>query len=131
MARPPQHLLLHQSMSTVSSRQAAAWPVIAPPIAPREDRQIHQLGRVRVDAYAWMKFIPPVGTRTLDTLPPRLRQHLQAEMEYAQSVLQPLRADAAELYQRMASRAAGSSAPGPASVDGWQYGSELPVGRAF
>lgn len=113
-------------MSTASSRQfACSWPEITPPTAPREDQKVRQLGRMRVDAYAWMKFIPPTGSRTLDTLPARLRKHLDAEAEYAQNILDPLKADAACLYQRMASRAAGFSEPLPASSDGWHYGSEL------
>lgn len=107
-----------------------AWPDATPPTAPREDHEIRQLGRVRVDSYAWMKFIPASGSRTLDTLPPRLRDHLQAEMQYAQDILHPLAADADEFYQRMADKAPEISEPLPVSSGGWHYDFRLPAGRA-
>ena len=108
-------------MSPASSRAAACWPDVTPPVAPRETHEIVQLGRKRIDAYAWMKFIPASGSRTLDGLPPRLREHLKAEMAYAQKVLNPLSADAEHLYQRMAARTREVSEPLPASCAGWRY----------
>ena len=36
-----------------------------------------------------MKFIPPQGSRRLETLPPMLRAHLTAEMDYAEAMLAP------------------------------------------
>lgn len=118
-------------MSSVSSSgPTVAWTEIDPPLAPREDHEIRQLERTRVDAYAWMKFIPSSGSRTLDGLPARLREHLQAEMRYARAVLAPLAADAARLRERMAQRAAGECEPLPASAKGWRYDFALPVGRA-
>lgn len=118
-------------MSSVPcSGPTAAWPDIVPPLAPREDREIHQLGRMRVDSYAWMKFVPPSGSRTLDGLPARLRAHLEAEMRYAQDVLSPLAADARYFQERMIERASGFSAPLPMSSRGWRYESRLPEGGA-
>src|SRR5690606_36249270 len=82
-----------------------AWPDAKIPVAPRESHEIQQLGRHRVDDYAWMKFIPPTGTRTLETLPPRLRAHLTAEMAYADEILQPLAADIRWFQDRLAAGA--------------------------
>ncbi|NYT22924.1 S9 family peptidase [Alcaligenaceae bacterium] len=113
-----------------SSGPTAAWPEIAPPVAPREDREIHQLGRVRVDSFAWMKFIPPSGSRTLESLPARLREHLEAEMQYARGVLDPLAADIRYFRERMEERAAGFSEPLPMSSQGWRYDFRLPAGQA-
>lgn len=103
---------------------------MTPPTAPREDLEIRQLGRTRVDAYAWMRFIPPTGSRTLDVLPARLREHLEAEMEYARGMLHPLAADAGCFYERMTTRASGFSEPLPASSQGWHYDFTLPAGHA-
>lgn len=119
-------------LPTMSSRpsadSSAAWPEVPVPVAPRQDHEIHQLGRHRSDAYAWMKFIPPSGTRTLGNLPPPLREHLEAEMQYADAVLQPLAGDAAALRERMAARAPEIREPQPAAQAGWCYGSRLSAG---
>lgn len=112
-----------------SSQFPADWPEIIPPDAPRENLEIQQLGRTRVDAYAWMKFIPLTGSRTLEVLPARLRKHLEAEMEYARVTLAPLAADAGRLHDRMTERAASSSEPLAASSQHWHYDSKLPAGH--
>ena len=118
-------------MSNVSStRSTPGWPDVAPPVAPREDREIQQLGRTRVDAYAWMRFIPTSGTRTLEELPPRLREHLEAEMRYADEILAPLAPDVDRFYERMAAMVPEVVAPLPLSARGWRYDFRLPAGRA-
>ena len=99
------------------------------PVAPREHHEIHQLGRVRVDAYAWMKHIPASGTRTLGTLPDRLRDHLEAEMRYADEVLRPLAADAAAFHERMSRRVAEIDEPLLRSTGRWRYENSVPPGR--
>lgn len=88
------------------------------------------MGRVRVDPYAWMKFIPPSGSRTLDLLPPGLRGHIEAEMQYAQDILRPLTADVEHFYECMMQRASGFSVSLPASSRGWHYDFTLPAGHA-
>ncbi len=99
-----------------------AWPDLPAPQAPQHDHTIEQLGRTRHDPYAWMAYVPPTGTRTVAGLPDALRQHLQAEMDYAQAVLQPLAADAAQLSQRLAARAPELQTLEPALSTGWRYG---------
>ena len=70
-----------------------------------------------------MKYLPATGTRTMDNLPPRLQQHLQAERDYAQQMLAPLDAAADAFYQAMAGHVrSGVQAP-LARGDGWAYDS--------
>lgn len=122
----PFHFFMSEALFPVSDDR---WPAITPPTAPLEDHEIRQLGRTRVDSYAWMKFIPATGTRTLESLPERLRGHLEAEMRYAREMLSPLSADARALRERMARSAPGVDEPPPAS-GGWRYDFSLPAGRS-
>ncbi len=103
---------------------------VLPPKAPRQSQEITQIGRTRMDAYAWMKYIPPSGSRTLDGLPPALRIHLQSEMAYATEVLGPLHADIQWFLDRLTDRAPTSNAPPRPSMaaNSWRYTSELPTG---
>ena len=113
-------------MSRTSS-PAGRWPDIAPPVAPRVHHEIHQLGRTRIDPYAWLKFIPEAGTRDLDTLPEPLRSHLTAEMQYARQMLEPLKADVDHFYESLMARAPQGAPPPPPASSGWQYESRLSV----
>lgn len=107
----------------------APWPTGAAPQAPRQAHEITQLGRSRSDPYAWMQYVPPIGSRHMDGLPDALRAHLQAEMDYAQAALQPLAADAALLRQRLAARDPEVHALEPASSTGWRYGTTRTPGH--
>ncbi|QIL73754.1 S9 family peptidase (plasmid) [Diaphorobacter sp. HDW4B] len=104
------------------------WPDVSAPVAPREDKFIEQLGRMRNDAYAWMKFVPETGTRTLENLPPRLRDHLQAERSYAQHMLEPLDAAADVFYRSMLGHALHSERAPAAALSGWAYTVEQSAG---
>ncbi|MCG2842628.1 prolyl oligopeptidase family serine peptidase [Sandaracinobacter sp. RS1-74] len=106
------------------------WPGIAAPEAPRLDHEIVQLGRQRNDPYAWMKFIPESGSRTMEGLPPRLRAHLQAEMAYAEAMLRPLAPLAADFNARMHALAPEIDIPLPVSSRGWRYSFRIPAGGA-
>jgi oligopeptidase B len=119
-----------QRASGAWARSPAGWPKITPPGAPRVDNWIDQLGRRRNDAYAWMKYIPPTGTRSLDTLPPMLRTHLTAEMQYASAVLAPLKPAKQQFFDRMMARVPADAAPPPLATEGWRYGSRLVAGTA-
>ncbi len=109
---------------------ARPWPDIRPPQATRKDHPIHQLGRSRNDPYAWMRFIPPSGSRTLEQLPEPLRAHLEDEMRYAREILHPLAPDMAWYRQRLADRAPEISEPLPATSQGWHYHFRLPSGQS-
>ena len=109
------------SLSSARPGQTPGWPDVSPPEAPRESHEIRQLGRVRNDVYAWMRFIPASGTRTLDTLPYRLRDHLLAEMRYAREVLQPLDPNVRWFLDRLTAGAPQGREPAPDACEGWRY----------
>ncbi|HLV29913.1 MAG TPA: prolyl oligopeptidase family serine peptidase [Burkholderiaceae bacterium] len=111
------------------SPPADHWPDIPAPVAPRVDHEIRQLGRVRNDPYAWMRFTPDSGTRTLEGLPEPLRRHLTAEMQYAEQMLAPLAADRDALRRHMADKVAETGAPPPAASNGWAYDAQRPAGH--
>ena len=103
------------------------WPPLSAPQAPCEDHWIAQLGRTRNDAFAWMKYVPATGTRTMENLPPRLQQHLQAEGHYAQQMLAPLDGLADAFYRAMSSHVRSAAQPPKPQIDGWSYSSEGPL----
>src|SRR5690606_12405809 len=118
------------SMTPPSSSRSAAWPAIAPPIAPQVEHEILQLGRRRVDLYDWMRFTPSSGSRELGALPPLLDEYLQAEMAYAQGMLAPLSARVAQFHQAMLKRVPSSPTPPPSATQGWTYHASRPAGHA-
>lgn len=105
-----------------------AWPSVPAPQAKRTDHFIEQLGRTRNDPYAWMKYIPRSGTRSLDTLPAPLHAHLAAEMAYADDLLSPLMPLAAQYKALMHARARHEAISLPADSHGWRYGHRVPEG---
>lgn len=107
---------------------AATWPSVNAPVAPRQDHFIEQLGRSRNDPYAWMKYIPESGTRTLDTLPTPLHDHLAAEMAYADDVLSPLAPLVDQFKAQMEARAPHEAVTLPPDSHGWRYGHRVPEG---
>src|SRR4051812_19998132 len=63
---------------------------LRPPITLKKPKRITQLGRVRVDDYAWLKD-PQWKTvwRDPSVLQPEIRRHLEDENRYADAVLKP------------------------------------------
>lgn len=116
--------------SEKNSACATTWPIVPAPDAPRRDHWIEQLGRRRNDPYAWMKFIPETGSRSIETLPAPLRQHLEAEMDYADTILAPFAPLIADFHDRMRARAPEIDVPLPVSSGGWRYDFKLPAGSA-
>ena len=104
------------------------WSSVTAPDAQRMDHFIEQLGRSRNDPYAWMKYIPHSGTRSLDTLPAPLHAHLAAEMKYAEDILSPLAPLAAQFQTLMHARAVHEAVSLPADLHGWRYGHRVPEG---
>ena len=111
-----------------ASGGAAAWPMAAPPLAPRIAHVIRQLGRVRDDPYAWMKFVPERGTRELATLPAPLRGQLTAEIDYARAMLGPLEPRRTMLLEQMMAHVGEAGAAPELTVHGWQYYDYVPAG---
>ncbi len=115
---------------TSSPSTARRWPDIPAPIAPRQPLTIQQLGRTRTDPYAWMRFIPPSGSRILGQLPSPLNEHLEAEMAYAQAILEPLADSTEAFYQHMAEKVPETQDPLPPLNEGWSFHADRPAGHA-
>lgn len=97
------------------------WPNISAPQVPRADLFIDQLGRTRNDEFAWMKFVPKAGTRTLENLPLQLQRCLQAEIGYAQKMLQPLTTSTQAFFAAMSVHAHHIEQVPQVDVRGWRY----------
>lgn len=104
------------------------WPALAAPHAAPQDHWIEQLGRRRNDDFAWLKYIPETGTRSMDQLPEPLGSLLQAEREYAQQMLAPLAAPAQRFYDAMAAHVCSTELAPPAAQQGWAYSSRPGAG---
>lgn len=105
-----------------------AWPAIAAPHAQPQDHWIEQLGRRRNDDFAWLKYIPKTGTRTMENLPEPLGSLLQAERHYAQQMLAPLAASGQRFYDAMAAHVCRTEQAPPAALQGWAYSSQPGAG---
>lgn len=95
---------------------------LVPPQAARRPVRITQLGRVRIDEYAWLRD-PDWQRVSLDPslLKPEIREHLLAENRYAETVLAPTRSKQEKFAARMAALTPADDAP-LASPDGaWEY----------
>ncbi|MFD1034098.1 prolyl oligopeptidase family serine peptidase [Sphingomonas hankookensis] len=110
--------------------RAGQWPRIAPPVLPRIPHAIRQLGRVRDDPYAWIRYIPKTGSRTRETLPPMIARAIAAEADYAAKVLAPLAADRADLLAAMRARSGDGIAAPPLPSGPWLYASRVPAGQS-
>ena len=76
-----------------------------PPRPRKEPRRIEQLGRVRVDDYAWMKDDNwQAVLRDPSVVKPEIREHLEAENAYLKAVLAPTEALQARLFDEMKGR---------------------------
>ena len=106
----------------------------APPNAERRPRRIDQLGRTRVDDYAWMKDEAwQKVMRDPAQLRPDIRAHLDAENAYTAAMLGPVEGLKEEIFKEMRGRIKedDSSVPSP---DGpfdyyarYQAGAEHPI----
>ena len=92
------------------------------PIAERRPKSIEQLGRVRVDDYAWMK---DQNWRAVlhdpGALQPAIRAHLEAENVYAQAVLADTEALQAQLFEEMKGRIKPDDASVPEPYGPYDY----------
>ena len=100
---------------------AAALAGPFPPKPPRIPKRIEQLGRSRVDHYAWMKYVPPSGVRSAETLLPAVRSHLEAENEYAEAILRPVQPLADDFLPQMAARLPPEEQAPPVVRGDWEY----------
>ncbi len=105
-----------------------------PPAARRDPKTIEQLGRTRVDDYAWMKDDNwREVLRDPKALRADIREHLEAENAYTKEMLAPTEALQAQLFAEMKGRIKEDDSSVPSPDGPWDYyvryeiGAEHPV----
>ncbi|HEV7383595.1 MAG TPA: S9 family peptidase, partial [Phenylobacterium sp.] len=94
----------------------------APPLAPKRPHRIEQLGRVRVDDYAWMKDENwQQVLRDPKTLRADVRTHLDAENVYTKAMLASTEALQAQMFAEMKGRIKEDDSSVPAPDGPWDY----------
>jgi len=93
-----------------------------PPAAQKHPKRIEQLGRVRVDDYAWMKDDNwQQVLRDPKTLRADVREHLDAENAYTKAMLAPTEALQAQMFGEMKGRIKEDDSSVPAPDGPWDY----------
>ena len=130
--------------SLLAAAIAAAWPALpgaamagtastpepTPPVTPKRPVRIEQLGRVRIDEYAWLRdprykdFL--AGRCDID---PEIRRHLEAENAYADAMLAPTRARQARWRAAMAAYGVETGALPPLPHGGYVYDTRVRPGE--
>jgi oligopeptidase B len=95
---------------------------IRPPVTPRIPKTIEQLGRVRIDDYAWLK---PANWKEVwrdpSLLDPKIRAYLEEENRYCDAVLKPTERLQAELLAEMKRRTPERLDTPPIADGPWLY----------
>jgi oligopeptidase B len=100
-----------------------------PPVARKEPKRIEQLGRVRVDDYAWMKddnwqkVLRDPGLIKAD-----VKAHLTAENAYTKAMLAKTEDLQKQIFEEMKGRIKQDDASVPAPDGPWEYYSRFEVG---
>ena len=93
-----------------------------PPVAAKHPKRIEQLGRVRVDDYAWMKDDNwQQVLRDPKTLRADVREHLDAENAYTQAMLADTEALQAQMFAEMKGRIKEDDSSVPSPDGPWDY----------
>ncbi len=99
------------------------------PIAPKHPKRTEQLGRVRVDDYAWMKDDNwQQVLRDPKTLRADVREHLDAENAYVKAMLAPTEALQAQMFGEMKGRIKEDDSSVPAPDGPWDYYARYDLG---
>ena len=94
----------------------------APPVARKDPLRIEQLGRVRIDDYAWMKDENwQAVMRDPSVLRADVRAHLEAENAYTQAVLAGMTEERERLFAEMKGRIKEDDSSVPAPDGPFQY----------
>jgi oligopeptidase B len=100
-----------------------------PPVARKDPKRIEQLGRVRLDAYAWMKDDNwQQVLRDPKALRSDVREHLEAENSYTKAMLASTEALQAELFAEMKGRIKEDDASVPSPDGPWEYYTRYQIG---
>ena len=93
-----------------------------PPVAPKKPKRIEQLGRVRVDDYAWMKDEQwQKVMRDPKVLQADIRTHLEAENAYTKAMLSSTEDLQKTLFEEMKARIKEDDASVPAPDGPYEY----------
>ncbi len=112
----------------VSETRMTPSPAV-PPAARKIPKRIEQLGRVRVDDYAWMKddnWQKVLRDPTL--IKPEVKAHLTAENAYVKAMLAPTEGLQAAMFEEMKGRIKEDDASVPAPDGPWEYYSRFNIG---
>jgi oligopeptidase B len=100
-----------------------------PPVAQKHPKRIEQLGRVRVDDYAWMKDDNwQQVLRDPKTLRADVREHLDAENAYTKAMLAGTQALQAQMFGEMKGRIKEDDSSVPSPDGAWDYYSRYDLG---
>jgi len=100
-----------------------------PPVARKDPQRIEQLGRVRVDDYAWMKDENwQALLRDPDKVRPDIKAHLEAENAYTKAMLASTEALQETLFQEMKGRVKEDDSSLPSPDGPWDYYSRYEMG---
>jgi oligopeptidase B len=114
-------------IATGSAMSATSKPV--PPVARKIPKRIEQLGRVRVDDYAWMKddnWQKVLRDPTL--IKADVKEHLTEENAYTKAMLAPTEALQAAMFEEMKGRIKEDDASVPDADGPWEYYSRYEKG---
>src|SRR2546423_15236360 len=93
-----------------------------PPVAEKRPKRIEQLGRVRVDDYAWMKDDDwQQVLRDPKALRADVREHLEAENAYTKAMLAGTEALQAQMFGEMKGRIKEDDSSIPSPDGAWDY----------
>ncbi len=99
-----------------------------PPVTSKRPLTIHQLGRTRVDDYAWLK---PTNWKEVwrdpSLLAPDIRRHLEVENAYSEAALAPTVPLQRELVAEIRNKTPKIHAP-PRVIGAWSYVTRTPDG---
>lgn len=100
-----------------------------PPVARKDPRRIEQLGRVRIDDYAWMKDENwQQVLRDPKVLRADVREHLEAENAYTKAMLASTDPLQAQLFAEMKGRIKEDDSSVPAPDGPWEYYARYEIG---
>lgn len=103
-----------------------------PPVTPKKPKRIVQLGRARVDNYAWLK---PTNWKAVwknpSKLGERISSYLKKENAYAKEVLAPTKPLREKLFAEMLARTGGDDTPPPYPAGAWLYYRRVPPGAQY
>ena len=107
----------------------APKPPVAPPNAAKHPKRIEQLGRVRVDDYAWMKDDNwQQVLRDPKTLRADVREHLDAENAYTKAMLAGTEGLQAAMFSEMKGRIKEDDSSVPSPDGPWEYYARYDLG---